>query len=82
MGQAYDHPTQAKAINFAVESCKSRDCKAMVWFRNACGAFAKGDQGSGWGTGKKPAEAQENALAECRKRGGGCRIVTWVCTTR
>src|SRR5215475_12802035 len=29
-GLSYDYPTQAKAINSAVERCKAPDCKAVV----------------------------------------------------
>jgi hypothetical protein len=54
----------------------------VVWFVNSCGAFAKGTSAYGWGIGGTRAAAEERALAECRKRGGGCRIQVWACTTR
>lgn len=81
-GLSYDYPTQAQAINSAVERCKAPDCKAVVWFENGCGAFARGTNTRGWGIGQTRALAEERALAECRKGGGGCRIVAWACTTR
>jgi serine/threonine-protein kinase len=81
-GFAYDYPTQSQAINAAVERCRVRDCKAVVWFANSCGAFAKGDGAYGWGIGDSRAVAESKALAECRKRGGGCHIIQWTCTTR
>jgi serine/threonine-protein kinase len=82
-GYSYDYATQADAINSAVQRCGVRDCRAVVWFVNGCGAYAKGDNNSyGWGTGTSRAVAESNALAECRKRGGGCRIIQWTCTTR
>lgn len=79
---SYDFATQAGAINYAVERCGARDCRAVVWFVNGCGAFAKGDNSTGWGVGTSRATAESNALAECRKRGGGCRTLQWTCTTR
>jgi hypothetical protein len=81
-GLVYDYPTQAKAINAAVMRCGVRDCQAAVWFRNGCGAFAKGGRAYGWGIGNSRGEAEEKALAECRKRGPGCRIISWSCTSR
>jgi serine/threonine protein kinase, bacterial len=81
-GFAYDYASQAEAINSAVERCKARDCRGVVWFRNSCGAFAKGDGAYGWGVGDSRAVAESKALAECRKRGGGCRMIQWACTSR
>ena len=88
-GFSYDHDTQQEAVNAAVEACDEAssedDCKAVVWFRNSCGAFANAtgaDPGYGWGVGDTQQEASAVALAECRKRGTGCKIVRWQCTTR
>jgi hypothetical protein len=81
-GFAYDYASQSQAINAAVERCKARDCQAVVWFVNGCGAFAKGDSAYGWGIGNTRALAESKALAECRKRGGGCRIIQWACTSK
>ncbi|MEW6128819.1 MAG: DUF4189 domain-containing protein [Acidobacteriota bacterium] len=82
IGYSYDYATEAQAINSAVERCGVRDCQAVVWFVNGCGALAKGDKGYGWAIGASRSEAEGKALAECRKRGGGCRIVQWACTSR
>lgn len=81
-GIAYDYGTQAQAINSAVERCRVGDCKAVVWFKNSCGAFAQGNNAYGWGLGGARAEAEAKALAECRKHGGNCRVVAWSCTSR
>jgi len=81
-GSSYDYPTQAQAINSAVERCRVNDCKAVVWFESGCGSFAVGNRASGWAVGHSRAEAESKALAECRKRGGNCRIVAWACTSR
>lgn len=80
-GFGYNQPSQAAAINVAVEKCNEDDCKAVVWFHNSCGAFAIGDRAAyGWGIDSEKEEAQEKALSECRKAGTGCKIVQWVCT--
>ena len=81
-GFAYDYSTQAEAINHAVVECGVRDCRGVVWFHNACGAFARGRGTWGWAIGETRWQAQERALAECRKHGGGCRTIAWSCTTR
>ena len=81
-GFAYDYSTKAEAINHAVGKCAARDCHAVVWFHNGCGAFARGPHAWGWGIGDNRHAAEETALAECRKVGGGCQIVEWACTTR
>ncbi|HJQ23609.1 MAG TPA: DUF4189 domain-containing protein [Blastocatellia bacterium] len=82
-GTAYDYATQDQAINSAVERCRANDCKAVVWFERGCGSFAVGyNRVSGWAIGNSRAEAESKALAECRKRGGGCHIIAWACTSR
>jgi serine/threonine-protein kinase len=81
-GFAYDYRTKDEATDSAVGHCGVDDCKAVVWFRNGCGAFAKGDNAFGWGIGDDKKDAQEKALAACREHGDGCRVIEWACTTR
>ena len=81
-GAVYNYATQAKAVNAAVVRCGADDCQAVVWFRNGCGAFAKGRGAYGWGLGATRAEAEEKALAACRQRGPYCGVVSWSCTSR
>jgi serine/threonine protein kinase, bacterial len=81
-GYVYDYPSQAAAINSAVERCKAQDCRAVVWFKNSCAALAKGGTNYGYSIGDTRADVEAKALAECRKRGGGCRVIQWVCTSR
>ena len=55
----------------------------VVWFRNACGALATGDDngyGSGWATSRRAAE--EIALSGCNDNVKNCSVVRWVCTAR
>jgi uncharacterized protein DUF4189 len=85
VGFSYNHPTQQDAINAAVEECDEDDCKALVWFKNSCGAFANAtgdDKGYGVGIDEDEDVAQEKALANCRKFGTRCKIFRWQCTTR
>lgn len=81
-GYVYDFASQAEAINAAVEKCRTQDCRAVVWFKNSCAALAKGGTNYGYSIGETRAVAESKALAECRKRGGSCRIIQWVCTSR
>jgi hypothetical protein len=81
-GAVYNYATQAQAVNAAVERCGADDCQAVVWFRNGCGAFAKGRGAYGWGLGNTRAQSEEKALAACRQRGPYCRVVSWSCTSR
>jgi hypothetical protein len=81
-GTSYDYRRESIAINAAVESCGVEDCKAVIWFRNSCGALAKGNGGKGWASHPRKHVAQNRAIAECRKRASGCRVIAWSCTTR
>jgi Domain of unknown function (DUF4189)/CARDB len=80
-GYSYDYPTQAEAINSAVEACGAGDCRAVVWFANSCGSFAIGNGVHGYARGDTRWVAEERALAECRRRGGGCRIIAGACNS-
>ncbi len=82
VGYAYDYGTRAAAEERAVEECGS-GCQVVVWFRNACGALATGDDngyGSGWATSRQAAE--EIALSGCNDNVKNCSVVRWVCTAR
>jgi len=83
-GYSYNHPSRAAAENRALKECSSRSqgCKVTIWFRNACGALARGD--TGWAT----AWARTNILAEqqavrtCSQYSENCSVMRWVCTNR
>jgi len=58
-------------------------CQVLLWYRNACGAFAKasdGSYGSGWGTNETI--ATQWALKTCRQQGGkDCISKVYSCST-
>jgi hypothetical protein len=65
------------------QSSQPDQCQVLVWFRDACGAFAKasnGAYGSGWGTDENI--ATQYALKVCRDNGGqDCSSNVYVCST-
>ncbi|HEY6259812.1 MAG TPA: DUF4189 domain-containing protein [Xanthobacteraceae bacterium] len=81
-GYSNDYRTRAAAERRALEEC-GRDCEVVLWFVNACGALATGDDngyGTGWAGGRRAAEAI--ALSACHSNATNCGILRWVCTTR
>ncbi len=81
-GWANDYGSRGGAENAALSQC-GRGCRVVIWFKNACGALATASDnsyGTGWSGSRRAAEAI--ALRNCNERGGGCRILRWVCTTR
>lgn len=82
-GWANDHPSRPAAEKAALANCRkfAKDCKAVVWFKNACGAIAVGSKGYGWGWGEKQAAAEIEALKSCSKHTMGCTVHRHVCTS-
>lgn len=84
-GYSYDHASRARAEDGAYAECRKHasDCQVALWFRNACGALAVGDDG-GWGTGWGSVlqRAESEALGVCGKHTSNCSVIRWVCTTR
>ncbi len=81
-GYSYDYTSKRGAQRAARKQCGYRDCKKSLWFRNACGALAVGNNGYGTGWGSTKSRARRAALRSCRKYSRGCRVKRWVCTTR
>ena len=82
-GYADNAGSREAAERRAMERCEGRDCKVEVWFRNSCGALATGEDGQifGWAHDTNLREAKENAVEQCRSRGGHrCRVVISACT--
>jgi serine/threonine-protein kinase len=84
-GWAFDYPTRGVAESMALQDCRkyADDCTVPLWFRDACGALAVGDNngyGTGWGTSRSIAESY--ALQTCRKFTSKCAIRRWACTSR
>ena len=75
--------SRGNAQDWAMYYCNeyAYDCRVVINFRNACGSVAQGSNG-GWGAdwGYDRAGAQNNAIAACRQRDSGCRVVRWACS--
>ena len=84
-GYSYDYGSRREAEAYAMNQCRkyAGDCRVAIWFRNACGALAIGNNGgwgSGWGDSRQRAEYE--AINSCRQHAGNCGIRRWACTTR
>lgn len=90
-GWAVNHGSQAGANETALNKCKGSGgtCRLVMWFKNACAAYAADQQTSstayGWAWhGNSREMAERKAKAECVKRGGvssQCITRVWGCTT-
>jgi hypothetical protein len=70
---------QRAALAFCI-SAGGGSCRVVAWARNSCAALAVGR--AGWGSygGSSRRAVQRRALANCRARTGGCRVVAWTCS--
>lgn len=84
-GYSFDYANRAAAERRAINECErhagSDDCRAILWFHNACGALAVGDNayGSGWGTDMLYAALY--AVESCEELTDNCKVIRWVCTS-
>lgn len=84
-GYSFDYANRAAAERKAINECErhagSGDCQAILWFHNACGALALGDNayGSGWGTDMLYAALY--AMESCEEMTDNCKVIRWVCTS-
>ena len=85
-GWAKDHASREAAEKAALAACSNhaKDCRAVLWFKNGCGALASGARphiyGYGWGTTQALADAE--ALKGCAKNARDCKLNHQVCTAR
>ncbi|CDH43151.1 MAG: DUF4189 domain-containing protein [Candidatus Competibacteraceae bacterium] len=71
-------PQQARLQ--ALANCATADCQVVLEFGpGQCGTLALGDPGFGIGLGDTPAAAESAALAECQRKGQGCRVAEAEC---
>lgn len=80
----YNYSNRSTARRLALRRCRGA-CNRVLTFRNSCAAYAVAGNGVwGWGGGfRSRGAAQRRALRECRiRRGRGCRIRVWSCTSR
>ena len=63
---------RASAEREALNACSQRGkaCVLRAAFNKECGALAADRDFAGWGTSANPREAQQKAIAECKKAGG------------
>lgn len=86
-GYSYGSPSPAAAAGRALAECRANGdgtCQVVVRIRNACGAFAVAGPGGcrarGWAYAGSRAAAENLAVGQCRKYGGGdCHVQAWVC---
>jgi serine/threonine-protein kinase len=83
-GWAKDHPSRRAAERAALSGCRehAEDCRAVVWFKNGCGALAISAKVYGWGWGTTQALADAEAMRACGKHASGCKVKRQVCTAR
>jgi hypothetical protein len=84
-GYAWNFSTREQAERTAKQECRNisgaDDCRALLWFKNACGSIAEasnGGAGTGWGSNEELAERY--AIQSCRTVGAGCEVVKTFCT--
>lgn len=86
-GYAWNYGNRAQAEATALAQCRSlsgaRDCRVLLWFRNACGSLASGSNGAvGTGWGNPRTRSQSEALKSCRSYGGvNCKVERTICST-
>lgn len=81
-GWSHDYSSRWEAEDVAQSHCykNAGDCRVAIWFKNACGAVARGNDGWGaeWATGSR--QAQRAALAACSNHTYACQVIRWQCS--
>ena len=81
-GWARDFSTREAAEKAALAGCAQHadDCRAVLWFMNACGALAIGPTGQGWEWGDDQPTADRRAINACAKDSKACIVTRRFCT--
>ena len=83
-GIAWSFDNHPVALAESLDKCREyggRSCTEVGWFQDACGALAIGDgNGYGAGWGDTTAEAERDALSQCRAANENCRIEVARCS--
>jgi len=85
-GYATDYDSRDEAEDVALEACvelledEETECSVELWFKNAYGALAEGDNGFGTGWGRYKQDAQSKALESCEEHTENCDITITVGT--
>lgn len=81
-GWSHDYASRWKAEEVAQSHCYkyAGDCRVAIWFKNACGAVARGPDGWGadWALGRR--QAQRAAVTACSNHSYGCEVIRWQCS--
>lgn len=82
-GTSHNFNDRATAERTAQAYCLkyAKDCEAVVWFANNCGAVAADGPIVTWALGPSEAVAQRNALQQCGRNGGkACKPAAAICS--
>lgn len=79
-GFSFNQKNQEQAEELAISYCKQKDCKIVIWSKDACSSLAVGKNnayGTSWNTNQT--ESEKKALDNCKKFGKNCKIRTSAC---
>lgn len=81
-GWSNNQPSREAAEKAALKACRrhAKDCKAVVWFQNGCGALAVSSKVYGWGWGTTQALADAQAMKACSEHAKHCKVTRRLCT--
>ena len=82
-GWSHDYTSRWEAEEVAQSHCdrNADDCRTAIWFKNGCGAVARGADGgwgANWAAGRR--QAQRAALSSCSNHSDSCRVIRWQCS--
>ena len=84
-GSAWNYESAQAARRAALSECENaggRNCELAIEFRtNECGAVAEGPNSWGADFGANRHVASDKALDECRREGGGCKVIEVACNS-
>lgn len=81
-GWSTNQPSRQAAEKAALAACRkhAKDCRAVVWFQNGCGALAVSSKVYGWGWGTTQTLADAQALKACSEHAKNCKVKRRLCT--
>ncbi len=81
-GWSHDYSSRWEAEEVAQSNCYQYggDCRVAIWFKNACGAVARGPDGWGADWGNNRQDAEYAALQSCEKHSYDCQVIRWQCS--
>ena len=81
-GWSHSYSSRWEAEEVAQSNCYdyAGDCRVAIWFKNACGAVARGPDGWGADWGRNRRAAQNAAIRSCERHSYDCKIIRWQCS--